>query len=391
MNLKEIELRLSDIAKEAETAEGEALDKLVEEAKELKSKQAELRAAADEAEKRKSIIDSLNAGNDIGKPIDNIDNQEEQRSMSNIDGLEYRKAFQQYVQTGEMPVEFRDVALTKDNAAVIPETVLNQIVEKMESFGNIYPLVRKLHYAAGLVVPTSTLSATATWMNEGDAVTVGKKVTAKITFGAYQLGAAIGMSYQMEVKSLSAFEAAIIDNVSKAMVKAIEEAIVKGDGAAKPQGIATTKVTDAKRNVTLSAKLTYQDLVNIVKAIPSAYRTGTTLTMNESTFYDLASITDNNGQPVSKVNFGTDSEPAYMLMGRKVVTTDFLPDLSAAGEVVAYAVNYDDYILNTAADADLVEYYDYPTRTHVFQSVALVDGRLVDDNGLVLIKAPAGK
>lgn len=391
MNLKEIEHRLSDIAKEAETAEGEALDKLVEEAKELKSKQAELRAAADEAEKRKNIIDSLNAGNDIGKPIDNIDNQEEKNNMSNIDGLEYRKAFQQYVQTGEMPVEFRDVALTKDNAAVIPETVLNQIVEKMESFGNIYPLVRKLHYAAGLVVPTSTLSATAVWMNEGDAVAVGKKATAKITFGAYQLGAAIGMSYQMEVKSLSAFEAAIIDNVSKAMVKAIEEAIVKGDGAAKPQGIATTKVTDAKRNVTLSAKLTYQDLVNIVKAIPSAYRTGTTLTMNESTFYDLASITDNNGQPVSKVNFGTDSEPAYMLMGRKVVTTDFLPDLSAAGEVVAYAVNYDNYILNTAADADLVEYYDYPTRTHVFQSVALVDGRLVDDNGLVLIKAPAGK
>lgn len=388
MNLKEIELRLSDIAKEAETAEGEALDKLVEEAKKLKSKQAELRAAADEAEKRKSIIDSLNAGNDIGEPIDN---QEEQRNMSNIDGLEYRKAFQQYVQTGEMPVEFRDVALTKDNAAVIPETVLNQIVEKMESFGNIYPLVRKLHYAAGLVVPTSTLSATAVWMNEGDAVAVGKKATAKITFGAYQLGAAIGMSYQMEVKSLTAFEAAIIDNVSKAMVKAIEEAIVKGDGAAKPQGIATTKVTDTKRNVTLSAKLSYTDLVNIVKAIPSAYRTGTTLTMNESTFYDLASITDNNGQPVGKVNFGTDGEPSYMLMGRKVVTTDFLPDLSAAGEVVAYAVNYDDYILNTAADADLVEYYDYPTRTHVFQSVALVDGRLVDDNGLVLIKAPAGK
>lgn len=389
MNLKEIELRLADIAKEAETAEGEALDKLVAEAKELKTKQAELRAAADEAEKRKSIIDSLNAGNNVGTPIDN--DQEENGNMGNIDSIEYRKAFQRYVQTGEMPVEFRDVALTKDNAAVIPETVLNQIVEKMESFGNIYPLVRKLHYAAGLVVPTSTLSATATWMNEGDAVTVGKKATAKITFGAYQLGAAIGMSYQMEVKSLSAFEAAIIDNVSKAMVKAIEEAIVKGDGAAKPQGIATTKVTDTKRNVTLSAKLSYQDLVNIVKAIPSAYRTGTTLTMNESTFYDLASITDNNGQPVGKVNFGTDGEPAYMLMGRKVVTTDFLPDLSAAGEVVAYAVNYDNYILNTAADADLVEYYDYPTRTHVFQSVALVDGRLVDDNGLVLIKAPAGK
>lgn len=391
MNLKEIELRLADIAKEAETAEGEDLDKLVAEAKELKAQQAELRAKADEAEKRKSILDSLNAGKDVGKPLD-TPLQEEDRNMGNIDSIEYRKAFQNYVQTGEMAPEFRDVALTKDNGAVIPETVLNQIVEKMESFGNILPLVRKLHYAAGLVVPASTLSATGVWMNEGDAIAVSGKKTTKITFGAYQLAAAIGMSYQMEVKSLSAFEAAIVDNVAKAMTKALEEAIVKGDGQAKPQGIATTKVTDTKRNVTLSTKLSYQDLVNIVKAIPSAYRTGTTLTMNEATFYDLASIVDNNGQPVGKVNFGTDGDPAYMLMGRKVITTDFLPDLSAAGEVVAYAVNYDNYILNTAADADLVEYYDYPTRTHVFQSVALVDGKLVDNNGLVLVKAPgAGK
>lgn len=391
MNLKEIELRLADIAKEAEKAEGEDLDKLVAEAKELKAQQAELRAKADEAEKRKSILDSLNAGKDVGKPLD-TPLQEENRNMGNIDSIEYRKAFQQYVQTGEMATEFRDVALTKDNGAVIPETVLNQIVEKMESFGNILPLVRKLHYAAGLVVPASTLAATGVWMNEGDAIAVSGKKTTKVTFGAYQLAAAIGMSYQMEVKSLSAFEAAIVDNVAKAMTKALEEAIVKGDGQAKPQGIATTKVTDTKRNVTLSSKLSYQDLVNIVKAIPSAYRSGTTLTMNEATFYDLASIVDNNGQPVGKVNFGTDGDPAYMLMGRKVITTDFLPDLSAAGEVVAYAVNYDNYILNAAADADLVEYYDYPTRTHVFQSVALVDGKLVDDNGLVLVKAPgAGK
>lgn len=228
-------------------------------------------------------------------------------------------------------------------------------------------------------------------MNEGDAVAINGKSTTKITFGAYQLGAAIGMSYQMEVKSLSAFEAAVVDNVAKAMVKAIEQAIVVGDGVAKPQGIATTTVSDTKRNVTLSSKLTYQDLVNIIKAIPSAYRTGTVLTMNEATFWDFMSITDNNGQPVGKVNFGTDAEPAYMLMGRKVITTDFLPDLTSADKVVAYAVNYDNYILNTAADADLVEYYDYPTRTHVYQSVALVDGKLVDDNGLVLIKTPASK
>ena len=393
MTMKEIEERMAAIEEESHDADDAKLTELLDEVRKLKEQKEEIRKALDQAEeKRKAIVAALDAGKDVGKKIDDV-KAKENRNMSNIDSVEYRKAFQQFVQTGVMAPEFRDVAMTKDNGAVIPATVLNQIVEKMESFGNILPLVRKLHYAAGLVVPQSTLAAEAVWMNEGDAVKVGGKATTQITFGAYQIGAAIGISYQMQVKSLSAFEAAVVDNVARAMTKAIEKAIVAGDGIAKPQGIATTPVADVKRNVTLNKKLGFADIVNIIKAIPSAYRQNAVLTMNESTFYDFQSIVDANGQPVAKTNFGTDGEPAYMLFGRKVVVTDFLPSLSeaAAGDVVAYAFNYDNYILNVASDVDLYEYIDNPTRSRVYQSIALVDGKVADANGLVLVKAPAAK
>ena len=249
--------------------------------------------------------------------------------MGNIDSIEYRKAFQNYVQTGVMAPEFRDVALTKDNGAVIPETVMNQIIEKMESFGNILPLVRKLHYAAGLVVPASTLSATGVWMNEGDAIAVSGKKTTKITFGAYELAAAIGVSFKADIQSLSAFEAAVAENVARAMTKALELAIVSGDGNGKPAGIINTDV-DAKQKVALSASLSFKDIINVFKAIPAAYSAGVKIFMNESTFYDFLAITDNNGQPVARVNYGVDGAPARSLFGRQIVTTDYLPSLDAA-------------------------------------------------------------
>ena len=41
--------------------------------------------------------------------------------------------------------------------------------------------------------------------------------------------------------------------------------------------------------------------------------------------------------------------------------------------------------MNTAYDIDLVTYIDNATRNKVYQSVAAVDGKLVDKNGLVFI------
>ena len=60
-------------------------------------------------------------------------------------------------------------------------------------------------------------------------------------------------------------------------------------------------------------------------------------------------------------------------------------DAAAKNDTVAFAVQLDRYIINTAYDIDLVTYIDNATRNKVYQSVSLVDGKLVDANGLVFI------
>nr|DAZ81687.1 MAG TPA: major capsid protein [Caudoviricetes sp.] len=389
MELKDIETRKAQIAEECKKASGADLDKLYKEMNDLKAKEEEIRKQHDEMEKRKYIADQINKNEIVTKKIDE---KKEPNNMYTVDSNEYRKAFMDYVLSGEMTPEFRSVATTADNGAVIPTAVMNTVVEKMEQYGNILPLVRKLSYPAGVVVPTSALATEAKWMQEGAAVDVNGKSTVAVTFGAYELAAAIGISFKAHIQSLSAFEAAIAENVSRAMVKALEKAIISGDGAAKPKGIVKETVPEAQK-VTLSAKLGYKDIVNMVKAIPSAYKDGAVLTMNENTFLDMATVVDNNGQPVAHVNYGVDGEPIAALLGKKVVFTDYLPDLTSAktGDVVAFAFQYDKYILNTAYQMDLVTYTEDATRNKVYQSIGMYDGKVVDNNGLVLVVAPASK
>lgn len=389
MELKDIETRKAQIAEECKKASGADLDKLYKEMNDLKAKEEEIRKQQDEMEKRKYIADQINKNEIVTKKIDE---KKEPNNMYTVDSNEYRKAFMNYVLSGEMTPEFRSVATTADNGAVIPTAVMNTVVEKMEQYGNILPLVRKLSYPAGVVVPTSALATEAKWMQEGAAVDVNGKSTVAVTFGAYELAAAIGISFKAHIQSLSAFEAAVAENVSRAMVKALEKAIISGDGAAKLKGIVTETVPETQK-VTLSAKLGYKDIVNMVKAIPSAYKDGAVLTMNENTFLDMATVVDNNGQPVAHVNYGVDGEPIAALLGKKVVFTDYLPDLTSAktGDVVAFAFQYDKYILNTAYQMDLVTYTEDATRNKVYQSIGMYDGKVVDNNGLVLVVAPASK
>nr|DAH99891.1 MAG TPA: major capsid protein [Caudoviricetes sp.] len=397
MNLKEIEIRKAEILDESANADLATLKLLNEEMDDLNAYAEELRKKEiAEIEKRKEIADKINndeiEANIIQEEVTKTNLVEQRKGDVNMntqfDSVEYRNAFMNFAMTGNMNEEFRAVAMTSGNSAVIPTTVLNQIVEKLESYGNILPLVTKMNYPAGVAIPTSELASPAIWTTETDmsntGVAVEGKVTGSVTFAAYPLVKAIGLSFLARVQTLSAFEAAIANNVSAAMAKAMESAIINGSGSGQPKGI--LKETAAK-TVELSKTLAYEDIVKIKKAIPSAYRTGAVLVMNEATFYTFLAIVDKQGQPVARMNQGIDGNPSFEIFGTRVIVTDWMKDYDSAakGETVAFVVQLDKYVMNTAYDIDLVTYIDNATRNKVYQSVAAVDGKLVDKNGLVFI------
>jgi HK97 family phage major capsid protein len=361
----------------------------------LKTELEALNAKEEEIRNRKDIAEKINIG-DVDTEV--IKNLEVRTKMENNDKMkdwgsseEYRAAFAQFVSTGEMPEEFRAVAMTAGNSAVMPVPTINKIQQKLENFGNILPMVTRVSYPNGAIVPTSQLGSLAVWTNDNDMATKGigvdGKTTGSISFTAYPLVKAVGISFMANLQTLSAFETALVDEVSRAMGKALEMAIVQGTGHGQPKGIlaATPAAT-----YELSSKLGFKDLVKIKQSIPAMYRDGAVLLMNESTFFELYSIVDANGQPIARVNQGVTGAPTYNILGTQVVCTDFMPDYaSATSQPVIVAMQMDKYILNCAYNIDLVTYQEQTTRNKVYQSVGVFDGLVADENGILFVNKPA--
>ena len=146
--------------------------------------------------------------------------------------------------------------------------------------------------------------------------------------------------------ALSAFESALISNVVEAMTKALEQAIISGDGSGKPKGILTETAPEGQE-LSIS-QLEYKTLIDAEAALPLEYEAGAVYCMTKKTFMAYQGITDTAGQPIARVNYGIGGKPERTLLGRPVVLCNYLPSFDAASneDAFAFLFNFKDYVLN---------------------------------------------
>ena len=372
-----------------------------------KKKEVEALDAQFEAEaKAQTELDALNAGvkvTDItqnstkvaGKVIDSTTNTVDEDDITNT--KEYRKAFMNYVTQGKaMPEEFKNAnanTKTTDVGEMIPETVLQRIIEKMESVGMILPLVTRTAIKGGVTVPTSSVKPVASWVAEGATSDKQKKTTGSITFAYHKLRCAVSVSLEVDEMALAVFETTLVNNVAEAMIKAIEQAIISGTGTGQPKGIlAETVVTGQNVDIAASADVTYDTLLDAEAALPLAYEKDAIWFMTKKTFMAFIGVKDTAGQPIARVNYGINGKPERTLLGRTVILNDYMTSLGttiSADTVVAFLFNPKDYILNTNYTMGIREYYDEETEDKIKKSVMLVDGKVLDVNSLVTVTKKA--
>lgn len=320
----------------------------------------------------------------------NTDDQKETRSEEQVE-TEYRKAFMNYVLRGEeIPTELREVSKTTDVGPMIPQTVLNRIVEKLEAAGMILPLVTRTSIKGGITVPVSTVKPTATWVGEGNSSTKQKKtVTGGVTFAYHKLRCAVAVTLETEVTALAVFEATLINNIVEAMTIALEQSIVSGDGDKKPKGILTETPNEGQ---TLNiAELNYGSLIDAEAALPLEYENGAVYLMTKKTFMKYQGMVDENGQPIARVSYGIGGQPERSLLGRRVVLCNYLDSFTTAatGSVFAILFNFADYVLNTNYAMTVKKYEDNETDDLVTKAILIADGKVIDKGSLVVLKKAA--
>lgn len=316
------------------------------------------------------------------------------------DTVEYRHAFMEHVcRNTPIPAEYRADATTTtgETGAVIPTTMLKEIIQKLESYGNVYALVRKLNIQGGVSIPISDLKPVANWVGE-DAPSDDQKLTAKnsIVFSYFGIECKIAQTLLANVVTIDAFQQLFVPLATEAIVKGIEVAIFNGDGVNKPLGVLNDDRVPEENVITMTPEEfnSWDGWHKKVKTkMKKAYRKGTFF-MNQATFDgNIDGMVDKNGQPVGRTNYGINGEETYRFMGKDVepVEDECLAayDDAAEGDVVAVFMKPTDYAVNSNMQLVVVKWTDHDNNKVKNKAIMIVDGKLVDANGVLIIKKGA--
>lgn len=383
---------------------GETLKTLAKEIADAEAQLAELEGAPDEAGADNSDADEratvpTNATLRNAQVVGAYQIGAQARDNSDPrDSVEYRNAFMEFVCRGkEIPAELRAVTATGDAGAVIPTTTVNEIIKNLESYGNVYALVRKLNVQGGVAIPVLSLKPEATWIGE-TTPSADKKIQANttVTFSYFGVECKIAQTLLVNVTTYDAFQALFVPLATEAIVKALEIAIFNGNGSTQPLGILNDTRVPEGNVITMTPEQfkSWAGWHTAVKAkMKKAYRNGTFF-MSQAT-YDgyIDGMVDENGQPVGRTNYGIDGAETYRFMGKAVETVEDgclnAYDDAEVGDVVAVFFKPTDYAINSNLEMTTVKWTDHDTNEVKNKCIMICDGKLIDTNGVLIIKKGA--
>lgn len=322
-----------------------------------------------------------------------------------LSSMEYRKAFRAYVCNGTpIPANLRDAINTQDTGAAIPMTIINEVINTVRKrYGNLYAKVRKTAVTGGVEYPVGALQASFSWINE-TTVSPRKKLAplSKVIFNYHPLELRIAQSFLSSLVTLAAFEAKITEVIAVAYLQAMDDGIVNGSGNGCMLGL----LNDSRVPVGNAVSMTATDLNDwtawrkkFFSKLPLGYRFGEFIFPMATVDSYLETMADANNNPVYRqatgleVNDGDAVNPNGRFFGREIaiVEPDIIADFDTAskGDVIGVYWNPQDYMINENFGFTMRRYFDEETNEWVDKALAVVDGKLVNPNGVWYIKKDA--
>lgn len=327
------------------------------------------------------------------------DNQTAQRSADPFSTTEYENAFMNFFcrnqDIGRIETREAGVINMAAGSAVIPTQYQSEIIRELKTYGNIWNKVRKTNVAAGVQYPILTLLPEATWIGENqksDAQAI--KADEKITFSIFGVECKLSQSLFANIMTLQAFKDMFIPLAVEAIVKALEVAILTGDGVNKFKGILKDDRVPAANVIEMTAeelKSWSAWREKVFAKMKKSYKNGFFF-MAEGTYQsDVCGQVDSVGQPIARTTIGiSDGVETYRYNGKIVETVedDIITPTSAAvaGDVVAVFADLTKYVVNSPMQFRVEDWVDHDTHEQKKSIVLVGDGKLLDPYGVLIIK-----
>lgn len=328
--------------------------------------------------------------------------------------MEYRKAFMNYIQRGEIN---RDVLLFESRAdatgtsselgVLIPTTVIQKIITDVEKvYGQLYSRVLKTNLQGGVKYPIGSFSATFKRITE---TTVSDRqkaggVTGSVEF-SYKIGEIrMARTLLQTILSVPVFEEEFAKVIVKAYVQAMDKEIMNGQDANNEcVGILTEAKKSSGSRIPAANIITFTAAEmadwkawqeKLFAKIPLAMRgLNPEFAMTANTYEaNIKTLTDDNNRPVYNETFNpVDGSEISKFKGKNVafVEEDVLKNFNDAADgdyFGMYWVPEEAYAINSNMEFTVVDYFDHEKNQYIKKALVINDGKILDPKYIYLLK-----
>lgn len=345
----------------------------------------------------------------------------QQRSNENpLETMEYRQAFKNYIQRGEaIPAKLvNDIATyrtslpenlragvpitTNETGPAIPLTIMREVINTVRKrYGNLYSKVKKSSVPGGVEYPIGSLQATFKWVTEST-VSPRQKLDAlgKVQFSYHVGEIRIAQTFLSSLLTIEAFEQEVIKVIAVAYLQAMDYGIINGTGNGQMLGILNDpRVLATSQVVTMTAAQINNWTAwkkQFFAKLPLGYRDGEFIFPVSTVDAYLETMADGNNNPVFReatglvVNDGDAVNPNGRFFGRDIslVEPDIIADFDTASsnDVIGVYWQPQEYDINENFAFTMRRYFDDETNEWVDKALVVVDGKVLNPNGIWIIK-----
>jgi len=291
-------------------------------------------------EKTKSLQTEIEKIEEIRVKSESIKNMEGEVKMGvNKDNVKDRelRGLELYLRK-EDGEELRDLQVTTNGTAIIPENVANTVITKIEETSPVFAKARKFPSVAGtLKIARETALSLAGFVGEGTNISELGFNLEDVKLTQKRVGAAISLSNQLINDSAIDIVNYSINLLARRVAKAIEKSILVGSTDDEFNGIVND---DSIAKVTASGAITIDTLMDVMNSVNPAFLTDALWIVQRKCFNQIAKLKDDMGHYYMQ-NGVVNGKLTYTLFGIEVVVTDSLTDTTPIvfGSIIdSYAV-----------------------------------------------------
>ena len=316
---------------------------------EEKQKEARSFADANETDKAAGILDEID---DLKKQYETeeklfkleqeqaANSHEEVRTEKELTQSEKDvKAFAGYVRSMVEKTSTPQNITMGNNGAIIPQTIANQIIEKVKELCPIYAKATIYHSKGTLKIPVygdkavegeTAHNITVGFATEFSELTADAGAFTSVDLTGYLVGALtlIGKSVvnnaDIDVTSF------IVNEMGKKIAIFLENKLLNGESGKTEGALATTTTMNAGS----TSAITADNLIDLQSKIPTAYQGAAAWYMNPATFTAIRKLKDVSGRYLLQDDIT--GEFPYRLLGKPVYLSDNMPAIASAAKAVLY-------------------------------------------------------